>query len=158
MTAFLGRLCLNIQGVARRSVCRRLLRTARRGATDRRLRHGSGLVPHQSGVEPIKFVYAACEACDTRRHPDERSRRRWRCLRLAPVSALRPPMMAASRRVRSPCCPRAASGHPAAAPPSQRDDLASFHSISLVNATRASLILRRREPRVRGPSAVARRQ
>jgi hypothetical protein len=54
-----------------------------RRATYRRLRHGSGLVPHQDGVEPIKFVGAAREACDTRRHRDERTRRRWRCLRLA---------------------------------------------------------------------------
>jgi hypothetical protein len=37
---------------------------------------------HQNGVEPIKCVSAACEACDTRRHPDERSWRRWCCLRL----------------------------------------------------------------------------
>ena len=54
-----------------------------RRATDRRLRHGSGLVPHQNGVEPVKFVGAACEAGDARRHPDEWSRWRWRCLRLA---------------------------------------------------------------------------
>jgi hypothetical protein len=54
-----------------------------RRATDRRLRHGSGLVLHQDGVEAVEFVSAACEACDTRRHPDEWSRWRWCCLRLA---------------------------------------------------------------------------
>jgi hypothetical protein len=42
--------------------------------------HGSGLVLRQNGVEPIKFVSAACEARDTRRHSDERSR--WRLQRL----------------------------------------------------------------------------
>ena len=47
------------------------------------LRHGSGLVLHQDGVEPVEFVCAACEARDARRHPDERSWRRWCCLRLA---------------------------------------------------------------------------
>ena len=54
-----------------------------RRATHRCLRHGSRLVLHQDGVEPIKFVRAACEARDARWHPDERSWRRWRCLRLA---------------------------------------------------------------------------
>jgi hypothetical protein len=54
-----------------------------RRATDRRLRHGSGLVAYEDGVEPVEFVSAASEACDTRRHPDEWSRRRRRCLRLA---------------------------------------------------------------------------
>src|SRR5262245_44228782 len=46
-------------------------------ATDRRLRHGSGLVLHQNGVEPVELVSAAREARNTRRHPDERS---WRWL------------------------------------------------------------------------------
>jgi len=49
--------------------------------TDRRLRHGSGLVPHQDGIKPIKFVCAAYEARNARRHPNERSRRRLQCLR-----------------------------------------------------------------------------
>jgi hypothetical protein len=47
-----------------------------RRAPDRRLRHSSGLVAHQDGVKTIKFFSAACEACDTRWHSDERSRRR----------------------------------------------------------------------------------
>src|SRR5262249_28534414 len=36
-----------------------------------RMRHGSGLLVYQDGVKPIKLVSATCEACDTRRHPDE---------------------------------------------------------------------------------------
>jgi hypothetical protein len=47
-----------------------------RRATDRRLRHGGGLVVHQDGVEPIEFVGAARETRDARRNTDERSRRR----------------------------------------------------------------------------------
>src|SRR2546423_10611961 len=34
-------------------------------------------------VTRSKCFGTACETCDTRRHPDERSRRRWRCLRMA---------------------------------------------------------------------------
>src|SRR5262249_25538183 len=52
-------------------------------ATHRRLRHGSGLVMHQNGVKPVEFVCTTCEACDTWRHPNERSRWWWCCLRLA---------------------------------------------------------------------------
>src|SRR5262249_56259575 len=37
-----------------------------RRATDRRLRHGGGLVMHQDGVELIKFAGAAREARDAR--------------------------------------------------------------------------------------------
>src|SRR5262245_5534079 len=51
------------------------------GATDRRLRHGSGLVPHQDGVEAVEFVSATCEAGDARWNPNERSRRRLQRLR-----------------------------------------------------------------------------
>jgi len=40
-----------------------------RRTPDRRLRHGSGLVLHQDGVEPVPFVSAACEARDARRTP-----------------------------------------------------------------------------------------
>ena len=40
-----------------------------RCATDRCLRHGSGLVVHENGVEPVEFVSAACEARDPRWHP-----------------------------------------------------------------------------------------
>jgi hypothetical protein len=35
---------------------------------------------HQDGIKPIKFVSATCEACDTRRHPNEGSW--WRLQRL----------------------------------------------------------------------------
>src|SRR5262249_31085773 len=52
-----------------------------RHATDRRPRHGSGPLPHQNGVEPVEFVYAACEAGDARRHANERSWRRLQRLR-----------------------------------------------------------------------------
>src|SRR5262245_32628068 len=51
------------------------------GATHRRLHHGSGLVLHQNGVEPVEFVSTTCEACDTRRHADKRSWRWLQCLR-----------------------------------------------------------------------------
>src|SRR5262249_32644571 len=52
-------------------------------AAHRCLRNSSGLVLPQDGVELVQFLSATCEACDTRRHSDERSRRRWCCLRLA---------------------------------------------------------------------------
>jgi hypothetical protein len=42
--------------------------------------NGSGLVPHQNGVEPIEFVCATCEARNARRHTNERSRWRLQCL------------------------------------------------------------------------------
>ncbi len=51
-------------------------------ATHRRMRHGSGLIVHQDGVELVQLFSAACKARDTRWHPDERSWRRWCCLRL----------------------------------------------------------------------------
>src|SRR5262245_9379475 len=38
---------------------------------------------HQNGVKPVEFVCTTCEACDTWRHPNERSRWWWCCLRLA---------------------------------------------------------------------------
>src|SRR5262249_4281829 len=52
-----------------------------RYTADRRLCHGGGLVVHQNGIKPVEFFSAACETCDTRRHPDEWSWRRLQCLR-----------------------------------------------------------------------------